>query len=184
MSDLLRGTDTTPGPEGREPLAPLVQDELRRIARGFLRRERPGGTLQTTALVNEAWLRLAERAALAPEDRQAAVRLASSEMRRILVDRARRRAAAPFRSVEGLEDFPDALEFDVEQRADLVDLDAGLRRLAEHDPRASSVVELVFFGGRSHEEAAEVLGVSTKTVQRDWNYASAYLRRELTRGAR
>lgn len=182
MSESNPAPDTTRDGARDARLFLLVQDELRRIAHGFMRRERPGATLQTTALINEAWVHLAERRGLAPEDRHAVVRLASSQMRRILVDRARRRAAAPLQPSADLDAFPDDFGFEIEERGDLLDLDAGLRSLAEHDPRSSTVVELVFFGGRSHDEAAEVLGVSTKTVQRDWDYASAFLRRELGRG--
>ena|SRR5688572_6084279 len=164
-----------------ERLFPLLEDELRRIAHGFMRRERKGATLQTTALINEAWVRLADRNGLAPEDRGLVVRLASSEMRRILVDRARRRMAFPPRSRDDPDEFAGVVLPEVEPRGDLVDLDVALVRLAEQDRRACTVVELVFFGGRTHAEAAEILDVSAKTVQRDWEYASSFLRREMAR---
>jgi len=181
MDDSREGLGASSAAARDERLISLVQDELRRIAHGFMRRERKGATLQTTALINEAWLRLARRNDLAPEDRNHVVRFASSEMRRILVDRARRRTAFPSRSIDDPDEFASPVELDGEPRGDLVDLDAALVRLAEHDRRACTVVELVFFGGRTHAEAAEVLKVSTKTVQRDWEYASSFLRRELGR---
>jgi len=168
---------------GDDDLFCLVQAELRQWAHRRMVREPSDHTLQTTALVNEAWLRLAEQQQLRPADRQRVVRLASREMRRILVDRARRRRANPVHRIDDDTAFTEPFDEHGEPRPELSDLDAALTALAAHDERASEVVELVCFGGREQVEVAEILEVSTRTVQRDWDYACAFLRRELSRGA-
>jgi RNA polymerase sigma factor (TIGR02999 family) len=184
-----------------EAIAPEVYAELRRIARHFMRRERPGHTLQPTALVHEALLRMAGSAATsqangqangqasAPRpDRQdpAFVALAARVMRQVLVDHARRRGARKRSAVIG-PDTADAAGADPRQAGegeslDLLALDEALRRLAEVAPRAARVVELRFFAGLEVEDAARAIGVSPATVKRDWTLARAWLRRELSTG--
>ncbi len=162
-----------------------LYDELRALAHAHLRRERPGHTLQTTALVNEAYLRLAGQTALSPADRTRFFGAASNTMRRVLVDHARRRA----RLKRGAGDVCVALDeaadgagdaLLTEREADeLLALDDALERLAGASPRGSLVVQHRFFGGLTLDETAEVLGVSAKTVQRDWLVARAWLRKEI-----
>ena len=160
-----------------EQLAPLVEAELRRIAAHHMAHERPGHVLQTTALVNEAYIRLIEWKRVRWQNRAQFLGVAAQMMRRILVDLARKRRSAK----------RDGLAVSLSQAAgvapvrppDLVALDAALKALAELAPRQARVVELRFFGGLSHEEAAHVLDVSVGTVRRDWTLAQAWLYREL-----
>jgi len=161
-----------------ERLMPLVYEELHRLARHYMSRERSGHILQTTALVNEAFLRLIDARQVNWQNRAHFFAISASLMRRILVDFARthqsQKRGAGVRPVsldEGLE-VP-------EERLDLAALDEALRSLAALDPRKSRVVELRFFGGLSLEEAAEVLQVSPETVKRDWKLAKAWLLREM-----
>ncbi len=158
----------------------LAYEELKQIARRQLRRGRPGETLQTTALVHEAWLKLFEHARTDPTDRAHFYALAARAMRQILVDtfragRAEKRGGDRYR-LEFLEgDVP------VEQRGEvLLAVDAALTRLAELEPRLSKVVECRFFGGMTQEETAVALGVSERTVRGDWRKARAFLTRELS----
>ncbi|MBV9926826.1 MAG: sigma-70 family RNA polymerase sigma factor [Acidobacteria bacterium] len=167
-------------PGAEERLYPLVYDELKLIARRYLRRERGGHTLQPTALVNEAYLRLIDQTRASWQNRAQFFGVASMMMRRILVNHARALAAgkrgAGARGLTIQEAF-----FSTEQDAtDLLALDEALTRLAAVDERKSRVVELLYFGGLENREAAEVLGVSDKTVQRDWRMARLWLYRELT----
>ena len=163
---------------------PLVYEELRRLAARYVGRERPGQTLQATALVNEAFVRLVSEKARRFENRAHFVAIAALSMRQILVERARRRRAAkrggdPIR-VTFDEQRPDA--GDAAGGADAVDvlaLDEALTRLAAIDPTQARVVELRFFGGLTIEETAEVLGISHATVERDWRAARAWLRHEM-----
>jgi len=165
-----------------EQLTPLVYEELRRLARQRMRRERPGHTLQTTALANEAYLRLVDQTQVRWQNRAHFFAIAAQQMRRILVDYARRRLyqkrgggalQVTLAEAEGLTD---------EHTPDLVALDEALRSLAEVDPRRAQVVELKFFGGLTNEETAEVLKVSTGTVERDWTIAKAWLHKTLKGG--
>jgi RNA polymerase sigma factor (TIGR02999 family) len=166
-----------------DELVPLVEAELRRLARGYLRRERAGHVLQTTALVNEAFVRLVGWQDVNWQNRAHFVGMAARLMRHILVDIARRRA----RSAEG----PGALVVDLAdvdpaapvRSRDLVALDDALRELSEHDPRKTQIVELRFFGGLTLEEIAEVIGVAPITVSREWAKARAWLRREVSHSA-
>jgi RNA polymerase sigma factor (TIGR02999 family) len=161
-------------------LMPLVYDELRRLALSYLRRERPDHTLQPTALVNEAYLRLADQSNVGFHDRAHFFGVAAKVMRRILVDHARRHHAEKRGGLnhkvplEDLAATPAGFDFD------LVALDDALQALAAQDKRKSRIVELRFFGGLSVEETAEVLGVSAPTVKNDWRIAKAWLRRELS----
>ena len=162
-----------------ERLFPLVYDELRRIAHAQLRRERAGHTLDTTALVHEAYLRIAARTQGEWTDRSQFFAVAANAMRHILVDYARRyhadkRGAAPHRV-----DLTDVMLV-AEARADaLVAVDEALEELARIDPRLSRVVECRFFAGLTEEETAEVLGVTARTVRRDWTKARGWLHRVL-----
>ncbi len=162
-----------------DQLMPMVNRELRRLANYHFRRERPGHTLQATALVNEAYLRLIDQKHVAWQNRAHFFGIASQLMRRILVDYARGRLVA--RRGAGAVKIPldEAVVISSERSAEMVALDEALVRLAAVDPRKSQVVELRFFGGLSIEETAEVLKISANTVMRDWSTAKAWLHREL-----
>src|SRR5271165_1165002 len=159
-------------------LTPIVYDELRRLARHYMRGERSGHTLQTTALVNEAYLRLVDFKSMSWENRAHFFAVAAQLMRRILVDHARRRnlkRGAGFQHVH----LEDTAVLGGQREPNFVALDDALQGLAEVDPRKAQVVELRFFGGLTVEETAEVLKVSPVTVLRDWSTARAWLYREL-----
>lgn len=165
-----------------ERLTALVYDKLHRIAQGYLRRERAGHSLQATELIHEVYLRLVGLEQVEWRDRAHFFALAARLMRRILVDLARsrpRRLGA--REGERVE-FEEALAIAVEREAVLVAVDDALRSLEKIYPRQSRVVELRYHGGLKESEIAEVLKVSIETVQRDWKFARAWLRQELTRG--
>ena len=163
----------------REALIPLVYDELRRLARRYLRRERPDHTLQSAALVNEAYLRLIRQEHPQWQNRAHFFGVAAQLMRHILVDHARNRAAAK----RGAGAPRLALDPDIalpqERDVDLIALDDALNQLAALDPQQSRLVELRFFGGLSIEETSVVLGVSPATVKREWATARAWLQREM-----
>jgi RNA polymerase sigma-70 factor (ECF subfamily) len=166
-------------------LMPLVYDELRRIAASYLRREKPGQTLQATALVNEAYIRLISERAHNFQNRAHFLAIAALSMRQILVQRARRRNAAkrggdPQRVA--LDEKWLAAAGDTPGDVDVLALDAALTRLAALDERQAKVVELRYFGGLTVEETADALGISPATVKRHWTLARAWLWRELTRG--
>jgi RNA polymerase sigma factor (TIGR02999 family) len=163
-------------------LLPIVHDELHRIATLYMRRERADHTLQPTALVNEAYLRLVDQRDVEWRDRAHFLGVAAQLMRMILVDHARARRAA--KRAGGAERVPleETILVEAERDVDLVALDEALERLAAIDPRLSRVVELRYFGGLTTRETAEVLGVSTATIEREWAAARGWLRRELTRG--
>jgi RNA polymerase sigma-70 factor (ECF subfamily) len=161
-------------------IVPLVYDELRQVARRALRRERPNHTLSTTALVNEAYLRLLEQRRIAAQDRAGFLAVAACTMRRLLVDYARSRrrdkrgGGGDALPIEEAELFLSAGEAE-----EVLALDLALGRLAAANPRGSQVIEHRYFAGLSLEESAEALGVSAKTVQRDFLAARAWLRKEL-----
>ncbi|MFN7994212.1 MAG: sigma-70 family RNA polymerase sigma factor [Bryobacteraceae bacterium] len=157
----------------------IVNRELRRIAHHAMRGERPGHTLQTTALVNEAYLRLVDRSVIACQDRAHFLGIAAGLMREILVDQARRRCRA--KRGGGAEHLPldEGLVYSPSMSESLLTLNEALDRLSKFDARKARVVELRFFAGMSVEEAAEVLGVHENTVIHDWNLAKAWLKREL-----
>jgi RNA polymerase sigma factor (TIGR02999 family) len=167
-----------------ERLTPIVYDELRRLARQYMRAERPGHSLQTTALVNEAYTRLVDYKRMQWNDRAHFFAVSSQLMRRILVDRARRhnlKRGGGVRHISLDEAASVAIgNEDPDLGEDLVALDGALRALSKLDPRKVQVVEMRFFGGLSVEETAEVLKVSTVTVKRDWKAARIWLYRELT----
>jgi RNA polymerase sigma-70 factor (ECF subfamily) len=163
-----------------DKLMPVVYDELRRLARHYMADERPGHTLQTTALVNEAYLRLVDSAQFNWESRAHFFGVCAGLMRRILVDWARgRQAQKRGGDVRNLV-LEEALVVGVQPGTDLVAIDDALQALAAVDARKSQIVELRFFGGLTAKETAEVLKVSEETVLRDWKLAKSWLRRELS----
>jgi RNA polymerase sigma factor (TIGR02999 family) len=166
-----------------ERLVPLVHAELRRIARRYMSRERPGHTLQTTALVNEAYLRLINASQVRWQDRAHFFAVSSQLMRRILVDFARSRRYLKRGAGAQKVSFDEALVVSSERGRDLVALDDAMIALASTDARKARVVELRFFGGLSVKETAEVLKVSPDTVLRDWSLAKAWLGREMSKAA-
>ncbi|HEU4386424.1 MAG TPA: sigma-70 family RNA polymerase sigma factor [Blastocatellia bacterium] len=164
-----------------DKLVPLIEAELRRLAKQYLKRERAGHVLQTSALVNEAYVRLIDWRNAKWQNRAHFFGVSAQLMRRILVDFARRRPRNEGGEVRHVP-LDDALMLSRGRSADLVALDEALNALAEVDPRKGRIVELRFFGGLSVEETAEVLGISGITVMREWNKARAWLYRELARG--
>jgi RNA polymerase sigma factor (TIGR02999 family) len=162
-----------------QELVPIVHEELRRLARRQMAGERPGHTLQPTALVNEAYLRLADLNRMQWQDRAHFFAMAARLMRRILVDAARSRAYQKRGGGVKQVSFTETLEVAASQPTDVVALDEALEALAQVDERKSRVVEMRFFGGLSIEETAEVLSVSRETVKRDWTFAKMWLLRHL-----
>ena len=161
-------------------LMPLVYGELRRLARHYMSRERPGHTLQTTALVNEAYLRLVGQEGMRWENRAHFFGIAAHLMRQILVDRARARNAAKRGGGDYKLDLTDVSDMPEQgRRLDLLALNRALDGLASFDPQQSRIVELKFFVGLSIEETAVVIGVSPATVKREWALAKSWLFREL-----
>jgi len=160
-----------------DKLIPIVYDELHRMAQRYMAQEWPGHTLQTTALVNEAYLRLVDSAHTNWQNRIHFFAVCAQAMRRILVDWARSRQAMKRGGEIRPLELEEALAVAPQPGADLVALDDALKALAAVDPRMSQVVELRFFGGLSLEETAEVLKVSSETVLRDWKLAKSWLRR-------
>ncbi|HEY6290388.1 MAG TPA: sigma-70 family RNA polymerase sigma factor [Terriglobia bacterium] len=169
-------------PQAQSELIPLVYEELRRVARSYMRGERAGHTLQPTALVNEAYLRLVEGPAINWQNRAHFFAVAAQLMRRVLVDHARARRAVKRGGNECRVSMDAALAFTGGKDADVLALDEALDRLAERDPRQARIVEIRFFGGLSEQETAEVLGISTRTVKRDWSVARAWLYKEIKKG--
>jgi RNA polymerase sigma factor (TIGR02999 family) len=169
--------------EAEAELAPIIFRELRRVAQGHLRRERPNHTLQATALVNEVWIRLAGRTAIGWENRAHFFSVSSRLMREILVDYARRRTAGKRGGLQQRITLQDHLAAQQDHSTEVLALNQALNRLKQFDPRASRIVEMHFFGGLSFEEMGLVLGVSARTVKRDWRMARAWLRGELSAGA-
>lgn len=162
-------------------LTPIVYDELRRLAHYYMERERPGNTLQTTALVNEAYMRLVDYKRMRWQDRAHFFAVAAQVMRRILVDHAR---SHNLKRGAGINHIAlDEVAAVVDRTADLVALDDAMNALARIDPRKVQIIEMRFFGGLSVAETAEVLKVSPATVRRDWSIAKLWLYRELGGGA-
>ncbi len=169
-------------PEALGRLMPLVHGELRRVASGYFARERPGHTLQPTALVNEVFLWLVERKQVQWESRSHFFGFAAQLMRRILVDYARTHKAGKRGRGVSAAPLDEALNLAEARHVDLVALDDALEDLARIDPEGSRVVEMKFFAGLTHEEIAELLGVSPMTVRRQWTAAKLWLFRQLKRG--
>ena len=162
-----------------EKLTPVVYSELRSLARRYMRRERPGHSLQTSALVNEAYMRLVDYKRMQWQDRAHFFAVSAQVMRRILVEHARRHNLKRGGDVQHVS-LEQAAIIGGDQDMDLVALDHALNALAQIDPRKMRVVEMRFFGGLSVEETAEVLKVSAITVKREWRAARAWLYRELS----
>lgn len=179
VTQILRDwSDGDPG--APERLMPLVYEEMRRIARSFISKERPGHTLQPTALANEAYLRLVGQNSVSWQSRAHFYSIAASMMRRVLIDHARTRATEKRGGAAvrlSLEDVQVPVE---ERAAGLLAMDEALERLSQFNERGRRIVEMRFFAGMSDEEIAEVLGVSTRTVLRDWKAARLWLFRELS----
>ncbi len=167
--------------EALDELVPLVHDELRRIARNFMRRQNPGHTLQTTALVNEAFIRLVDSNRVNWQDRNHFFAISAQLMRRVLVDVARRKNSLKRGGERVQVTLDDKLNVSDEKETDLIALDEAMSLLAELNPRQSQIVELRYFGGLTEEQIADTLEISSRTVRRDWNLARAWLFRELNR---
>jgi RNA polymerase sigma factor (TIGR02999 family) len=174
LSALTRGDDGA-----ASKLIPVVYDELRRLAGSYMRRERADHTLQATALVHEAYLKLIEQRSANWQSRAHFFGVAAQLMRRILIDHARGHSRQKRGGEHKKVSLDDAFVFSEQQADELLAVDDSLNRLAEIDPRQARVVELRFFGGLSVEEAAEVLAVSPKTIKRDWSVAKAWLYADL-----
>jgi RNA polymerase sigma factor (TIGR02999 family) len=168
--------------EAQSRLIPLVYAELRRVAARYMRGEQPGHSLQATALVHEAYLRLAGQQDISWQNRAHFFGVAANIMRRILVDHARAKQARKRGGSIQKVSFDEAVLVQPEPSRDFLALDEALERLARRDSRQSRIVELRFFGGLSEEEAAEVLGISVRTVKREWAVARAWLYKEISKG--
>ncbi|HSQ25273.1 MAG TPA: sigma-70 family RNA polymerase sigma factor [Pyrinomonadaceae bacterium] len=164
-----------------DQLMPLVHDELHRLAHQHIRREGPGHILQTSALINEAYLRLVDQPEIRWENRSHFFGIAARLMRRILVDDARKRNSAKRGGSLIHVPLDEATSVAEEQAANVTAVDDALKRLETLDARQAQIIELRFFGGLSIEETANVLQVSPGTVMRDWTFARAWLRNEMTR---
>ncbi|MFN2454345.1 MAG: sigma-70 family RNA polymerase sigma factor [Pyrinomonadaceae bacterium] len=176
LIDWSNGDESAP-----DKLFPLVYTELKRTARRYLRKETPGHTLQTTALVNEAYLRLIDQQRVHWQNRAQFYAIAATVMRRILVDHARSHARLRRGGGARKISLDEIAAVSDERAAELIALDEALQSLAQVDARRSQVVELRFFGGLSNSEIAEVLKIAPNTVMRDWNMARAWLYREMRR---
>lgn len=164
-----------------DELVPLVYDELRKVAARYLRREAPGNTLQPTALVHEAFLKLAEQHRVDWQGRTHVLAIGAKAMRRILVDHAKRKRR--IKRGGGLKRIAldEAAALSPQRDEDLLAVDEALEKLAEIDERQAAIVELRFFGGMTVEEVAETLGLSKRTVESEWTMVRAWLRRELAK---
>jgi RNA polymerase sigma factor (TIGR02999 family) len=162
-----------------DQLMPLVYEELRKIAASYLREERPSHTLQPTALVNEAYLRLTGQRKVTWQNRAHFFGISAQMMRRILVDHARKRQAAKRDASAWRVSTTEVDGSDADQAPELLALDRALEELEKIDPQQAKVVELRFFAGLSVEETAEAAGISPRTVKREWRTAKAWLRREI-----
>ena len=164
-----------------DKLMPLIHEELRRLAHHYMSNERPGHTLQTTALVNEAYLRLVNRKGVHWQNRAHFFAIAATLMRSILVDHARSHASAKRGGGGPRIEIDEAMIVSRERAAEVLALDDVLKKLANFDPQQSRIVELRFFGGLTIEETAEVLDLSRATIKREWTAARAWLYRELSK---
>jgi RNA polymerase sigma-70 factor, ECF subfamily len=174
LAELTKGNE-----EAASRLIPLVYAELRRLAASYMRRERSDHTLQPTALVHEAYLKLIQQRSVDWQSRAHFFGIAAQVMRRILVDHARGHLREKRGGGQRPVPMDEALVFAPEQSAELLKLDQALERLTKLDPRQGKIVELRFFGGLTVEQTADLLGISPKTVKRDWSMAKAWLHGEL-----
>lgn len=182
MTEELRDWSDAPRDDSADTLLRFVYAELRRQAHRYMKKERAGHTLQTTALVHEAYLRLAAQKSVAWESRSHFFAIAATMMRRILIDYAKTKHRIRRGGVQSDLPLENALTISVsETDFDLLKLDEALNRLAAKDAHLAKVVELRFFSGLDVEETATVLGISESTIKRDWQMAKAWLHRELTR---
>jgi RNA polymerase sigma factor (TIGR02999 family) len=165
--------------EAAARLIPLVYDELHRLANRYMRRERGDHTLQVTALVHEAYMKLVEQRSVNWQSRAHFFSIAAQLMRRLLIDHARAHLRGKRKGGQQVISLDEDLVFSREQSDDFLKLDEALDRLKEMDPRQSKIVELRFFGGLTVDETAEILAISPKTVKRDWSMAKAWLHGEL-----
>ena len=163
-----------------DELMPVVYDELRRLAQSYLSHERPGHTLQTTALVHEAYMRLIDQRSVNWQNRAQFFGIAAQMMRRILINHAKDRQAQKRQGYATKVSLDDAVSFFEQRELDLMALDEALNGLALLDPQQTQIVELRFFGGLTIEEVAEVLGLSPATIKREWDSAKLWLRRQLS----
>jgi RNA polymerase sigma-70 factor, ECF subfamily len=179
ITDALVGVST--GAASPEDLLPLIYDDLRRLAQHYMSNERPDHTREATSLVHEVYLRLVEQDRVDWRSKAHFFAVAAQALRRILIDHARRKARPKHGGRERKLSLDEALTVAADQpHTDLVSLDRALVKLAKQEPEAARVVELRFFGGLTNEDVAEVLGSSPRTVRRRWQYAKAWLYRELT----
>ncbi len=174
LAELTKGNE-----QAASRLIPLVYEELRRLADNYMRRERSNHTLQATALVHEAYLKLVEQRSVDWQSRAHFMGIAAQLMRRILIDHARGHLRDKRGGGERPVPLDENLVFAPEQSMDLIKLDQALQQLAGIDPRQARIVELRFFGGLTVEETADALAISPKTVKRDWSVAKAWLHGEL-----
>jgi len=165
-----------------DELMPVVYDELRRLAQNYLSRERPGHTLQTTALVHEAYLRLIDQKSVNWQNRAQFFGIAAQMMRRILINYAKDRQAKKRQGYATNVSLDDAVGFFEKREVDLMALDEALNGLATLDPQQTQIVELRFFGGLTIAEVSEVLDISPATTKREWDSAKLWLRRQLSNG--
>ena len=162
-----------------DELMPAVYDELRRLAKNYLSHERPGHTLQTTALVHEAYLRLVDQKTVNWQNRGQFFGIAAQMMRRILINHAKERQAKKRQGYATKVSLDEAVSLFEKREVDLLALDEALNGLAALDPQQAQIVELRFFGGLTIDEAADVLGISPATTKREWDSAKLWLRRQL-----
>lgn len=167
-----------------DKITTLVYAELHRLAHIYMSRERPGHVLQTSALVNEAYLRLIDARRVDWQDRAHFLAVSASVMRQVLMQYARQRKADKRGGGTILVELDEAFVLSPERDADMLALDEALNDLARTDPREARIVELRFFGGLNEEETAHVVGISDRTVRREWDHAKAWLLQELKRGVR
>jgi RNA polymerase sigma factor (TIGR02999 family) len=182
VTTLLHGWSSGANPTALNQLMPLVYHELRKIAASHFRRETPGHTLQSTALVHEAYLKLVDQHRVQWHDRGHFFAVAAQIIRRILVTHSRKRKAAKRGGGEQTLLYDDAIGIPKRVDVDLIALDEAMADLAKIDSRQARIVELRFFGGLSVEATADFLGISPATVKRDWVFAKAWLFRQLSRG--
>ena len=168
-------------PAAASHLLPIIYGELRRLAAYYMRGEKPGQTIQPTELVHEAYLRLVGQERIEWQGRSHFFAMAATSMRRILVDRARKKMAEKHGGREEKVQLDEALVYSPGKSKDIVSLDEALNRLEKMSPRQSRVVELRFFGGLEMEEIAKIEGVSVRTVKQDWSLARAWLHRDIAK---